>query len=333
MTVTSAQQSASIYQTNAVSKTSSTAQTASTNSTGEVDRLEQMQEKYKDIYTPIPETYSKADEDLQTQKIYEAYPKYIDFRDFLKIVDSFIEGPRIQLGQELTDEQKIKQKEDYDQAYEKAYSLFGGEEAFAQMQKGAMEIKEEYPVNNWGKNSKVTNETELARFKNAAVYEELEKGKNIDEAKIYAHNLIASFMDTSYSEKSFIETLVKAGIADPDALNKETVQTKVDLDSPYRSSMDLRKYGIETSWESYNIYESQAAMLSEIENKIGQYQFMINNEALIKDEYSKLDPSYQDSANNSGYKKWIEEKLMPLMKDGLNILENYKIYDSVDVKA
>ena len=39
--------------------------------------MAEMQEKYKDVYTPVPETYSKADEDLQKQKIHEAYPNYI----------------------------------------------------------------------------------------------------------------------------------------------------------------------------------------------------------------------------------------------------------------
>ena len=316
MTVISTQQSAYIYETNAVSKTSSTSQATSTNPTGEVDRLDKMQEKYKDVYTPIPETYSKADEDLQTQKIYEEYPSYMGLRELWDKSMSFYDAEPIKLGISPTKEQEEAQRTSSEKMDNWIIEQYGSREAFAEMQKGAMEIREKYPVNNWGKDSDIDNAKELARFRNAAVYEGLEKGKNIDEAKIYANNLLGSFMDTSYSEKNFIETLVKAGIADQDALNQEAVQTKVDLDNPHRSSMDLRKYGIEASWESYDIYESQASMLSEIEKKIGQYQFMMNNESLIKEEYSKLDASYQDSANNIGYKKWIEEKQMPLMKDG-----------------
>jgi len=328
MTVTSATQAFYVYATNEVNKTSSTSQNTNTQ-TSQVDKMDEMKEKYKDVYTPIPEVYSKADEDLQTQKIYEANPNYISGPDFLKIVNRFYDGKSLQLGIEPTQEQRDKQEI----AFNKAYELFGGEEAFNEMQRDAMKIKENYPVNNWDKDSRTNNATELAQFTNAAIYEGLEQDKTLEEAKIYAGNLRSSFLDTSYSDRDFIETLVKAGRADPDALNKEPIQTKVDLNDPLRATMDLRKYGIEANWESYNIYESQTAMISEIEKKIGQFQFMMNNENLIKEEYEKLDASYQTHTNNAGYKKWIEEKHMPMMEEGLNIFKNYKIYDSIDIKS
>jgi|GEM_PF-1982883 len=299
-------------------------------------KMAEMQEKYKDVYTPIPETYSKADEDLQLRKIHEAYPDYIDPRDFLKIVDSFIEGPRIQLGQKLTPAEEKAQKADYDQAFQKAYDIFGGEEAFIEMQKGAMKIKQEYPVNTWGKDERVDNEAELARFTNASVYEGLEKGMDVDEAKIYAGNLRNSFMDTSYSGINFLETLIKAGRADQSALDIFLSQSEqerkkeayeVDFNTPNNSTMDLREYGIEGNWEYYDIVESQQGMIDEIEKKIAQYNFMLSNESTIKNAYRKLDASYQDYGNNSGYKRMINEKYMPMMQDGLNIFENYNIYN------
>jgi hypothetical protein len=52
-----------------VAATEATSKTSQTQVTG---RMAEMEEKYKDVYTPMPETYSKADEDLQWQKIYEA---------------------------------------------------------------------------------------------------------------------------------------------------------------------------------------------------------------------------------------------------------------------
>lgn len=307
--------------------------TEETKATG---RMAEMQEKYKDVYTPMPETYSKEDEDLQLRKIHEAYPDYIDFRDFLKIVDSFIEGPRIQLGQKLTPAEEKAQKADYDQAFQKAYDIFGGEETFIEMQKGAMKIKQEYPVNTWGKDERVDNEAELARFTNASVYEGLEKGMDVDEAKIYAGNLRNSFMDTTYSGINFLETLIKAGRADQSALDIFLSQSeqerkkeayKVDFNAPNNSTMDLREYGIEENWEYYDIVESQQGMIDEIEKKIAQYNFMLSNESAIKKAYMKLDASYQDYGNNSGYKRMINEKYMPMMQDGLNIFKNYNIYD------
>ena len=199
----------------AIQKSSQTQSAKESQATG---RMAEMEEKYKDVYTPIPEKYSKEDEELQTRKVHEAYPNYISGPEFLKIVSSFLEGTRIELGQKLTPAQEKAQKLDYAQAFQKAYDIFGGEKEFIAMQKGAQEIMKKYPVNSWGKDERVHNATELARFTNAATYEGLEQGKTIEEARIYAANLTSSFMDTSYSTINFLETLIKAGRADPDAL-------------------------------------------------------------------------------------------------------------------
>ncbi|TKI68260.1 hypothetical protein FCU45_11175 [Sulfurimonas crateris] len=312
-------------------------QTQSAKESQATGKMAEMQEKYKDVYTPIPETYSKTDEELQTRKVHEAYPNYISGPEFLKIVSSFLEGTRIELGQKLTPEQEEAQKLDYAQAFQKAYDIFGGEEAFIEMQKGAHEIMKKYPVNSWGKDERVHNATELARFTNAATYEGLEQGKTIEEARIYAANLRSSFMDTSYSTINFLETLIKAGRADPDSLKwfldqdeKYYPKNPNDIDFNYvnNQTMDLRKYGIEGSWEYYEKPENQKAMIEEIEKKIGQFNFMLNNENLIKDAYSKLVANAQDLGNNAGYKKMINDDYMPRMVDGLNIFKNYTIYDN-----
>jgi len=329
MNVTSASTASQVYQTNKTTVTKATSAYENVTSSQPVDKMDEMKEKYKDVYTPIPETYTKGSEELQQAKIKEAYPNYISGPDFLKIVDSFYDGPPKKLGvkftQEVIDKEKI--------AFDKAYELFGGHETYIEMRRGSMKIMEDYPVNNFGKDERVHNSTELAKFTNASVYEGLEQGKTIEEAKIYAGNLRSSFMDTNYSTINFLETLIKAGRADSDALSQEPIQTKVDLDNPHRSTMDLRKYNIEANWESYNIYESQTAMTSEIEKKLNQFNFMLNNEDKIKEAYSELDGSSQSLGNNAGYKRMIEEKYMPMMEDGLNIFENYKIYDSIDIKG
>ncbi|WP_295053832.1 hypothetical protein [Sulfuricurvum sp.] len=311
-------------------------QTQSVEETKATGKIAEMEEKYKDVYTPVPETYSKADEELQTRKIYEAYPDYIDFREFLKIVDSYYDelgGVKMELGKTPTQDQIDKQKI----AFDKAYELFGGEEKFTAMQKGAMEIMKKYPVNTLGKDERVHNATELARFTNAAVYEGLEQGKTIEEARIYAANLTSSCMDTSYTTINFLETLIKAGRADPDALKwfldkDERYYPKnpndIDFNATNNQTMDLRKYGIEGSWEYYEKPENQKGMIAEIEKKIGQFNFMLNNENLIKDAYSKLVADAQNLGNNAGYKNLINDDYMPRMVDGLNIFKNYKIYDN-----
>ncbi|NOQ31041.1 MAG: hypothetical protein GQ570_07975 [Helicobacteraceae bacterium] len=306
------------------------------NETKATGKMGEMQEKYKDVYTPIPETYSKIDEELQTRKIHEAYPNYISGPEFLKIVNSYYDelgGKKIELGQTVTQDQKDKQKI----AFDKAYELFGGEEEFTAMIKGAHEIMKKYPVNNWGKDERVHNETELARFTNAATYEALEEGKTIEEARIYAGNLRSSFMDTSYSTINFLETLIKAGRADENSLalflSQDVEEEKrkayaVDFNDPFNSTMDLREYGIEGNWEYYESHENQKEMIAEIEKKIAEFNFMLNNESKIKEAYSELYAGAQTLGNNAGYQKMINDQYMPRMEAGLNIFKNYTIYDS-----
>ncbi|MDO8454461.1 MAG: hypothetical protein Q7S59_07830 [Sulfurimonas sp.] len=319
--------------TDSVTATSATSATDNVTKTEATGRMAQMQEKYKDVYTPTPETYSASDEELQTRKIYEAYPDYIDFRDFLKIVNSYYDelgGKKMELGQTITQDQIDKQEI----AFQKAYDLFGGEEEYMLMMKGVQEIQAKYPYNSLAKDG-VHNATEIARFQNAAIYEGLEQGKTVEEAKIYAANLSSSFMDTSYTVVNFLTTLIKAGRADSHALewfydeqnNKDKQTQKIDFNAPNNSVMDLKKYGIEGNWESYNIVENQKKMIAEVEMKIEQYNFMLHNEELIKEAYTQLDPSYQDIGNNAGYKKLIHDDYMPRMQEGLNIFKKYKIYD------
>ena len=172
-----------------------------------------------------------------------------------------------------------------------------------------------------------------ARFTNAAIYEGLEQGKSLEESKKYAGNLKYPFMDTSYSIREYREAHIKAGLMDANSTLLEQEENIIDFNASNNNIMDLRKYGIEGDWRSYNIYENKNAMISEIEKKMSQFNFMLNNEDLMKEEYMKLDADYHDLGNNAGYKKIINDILMPRMKQGLDIFENYKIYDSIDAKA
>lgn len=332
MNVSSTTQTQYTQATNKTTATKASSAYDSVASAQQTDKMVEMQEKYKDVYTPVPETYSKADEELQTRKIYEAYPKYISDSEFLKIVNSFYDqlgGKKMVLGLTPTQDQIDIQEI----AFQKAYDLFGGEKEYMSMMKGVKQIQNDYPVNAWGKDPSIHNATELARFDNAAVYEGLEQGKSLKEAKMQAANMRLNFMDTSYSLRNYTETLVEAGLLNSNAKQLEPETFKPNFDAPNNATMDLRKYGIDGDWRSYNILENQNAMISEIEKKMGQFNFMLNNENLVKNAYIELDSHYQDLGNNAGYKKIINDELVPMMNAGLDIFKNYKIYDSVDVKV
>ena len=205
-------------------------------------RMSEMEEKYKDVYTPIPETYSKADEELQTQKIYEAHPKYLQPGEFLALVDAALQGEPIKLGQKLTKEEEAIQKLDYEQAYEKAYAVVGGEEAYIAMMKNVKLIQNDYPVNTLGKNPDIHNSRELTRFTNAAVYEGLEQGKTLEEAKISAARSMTLSMDTSYIRENFMDMIDKSGLH---GTGKSTYEPEAIEYNAHTPIWDLREYGIE----------------------------------------------------------------------------------------
>jgi hypothetical protein len=304
-------------------------QTQSVEETKATGKLAEMQEKYKDVYSPISETYSVKDEELQIRKVHEAYPNYISGPDFLQIVSSFLEGTRIELGQKLTPAQEEAQKLDYAQAFQKAYDIFGGEEEFIAMQKGVQAIKYQYPINEWAKQGYADNSKELARFTNAAIYEGLERGLSLEDATKEARTVESMFMDVSYGSKMLDDMLIKAGLMSPAPEGgRKTVQTEVNFDHPGNGTMDLRAYGIDGAWDSYEVIENQKGMLQEIEKKISQFNFMLNNKELIKEAIMKLPADARGVVNNEGYESWINEELMPRMQLGYEVFSKYQIYDN-----
>lgn len=337
MTVTSSTTASQIYATSktTATKAASAYESVAPTATQQTDKMAQMQEKYKDVYTPIPETYSKSDEDLQAKKIKEAYPNYVSMAEVWKIADKIYTEEfgekKFQLSDKLTPEQEEKKKLSLQMAYE----MFGGAEAIIAADKGVYEIKKAYPVNPWGKDERNQNATELARFHNAVVYEDLENGKTIDEARKHAGYLTSTslYMNSGFKEDSFIDILVKAGRADPNAKQANPNDFKPNFDAQNNTIWDLRQYGIEGDWTRNNIYNSDTAMIAELEKKIGQFNFMLNNENLIQQANSKLDPSDQNLGQANHYKEYINNEYLPETKFALDIFKNYKIYDSIDVKA
>jgi len=308
-----------VQPTQNINRTSATSAYSQNTKPDEVEtfKLEQMQEKYADVYTPIPETYSKADEDLQTSKIYEAFPKYLTLEEMWNKSMSFYEGEPIQLGVPLTSAQTRQQEIASVKRDAWINEEFGGEDTLVAMNKGAQDIRDSLPINYWAKDESVQNAKELSRAYNAALYQSLESGATIENARSDAITVMNTFMSTKREGSNSVQDN----------------EYKVDFDAPNNAVMDLRKYGIEGNWEQYTIYDNKEAMVSEIENKINQFNFMLNNEGIVKEAYNKLDGNYHDIANNAGYKDLIKDKYMPKMELALDVLKNYKIYDSIDTRA
>jgi len=297
------------------------------------DKLAVMVEKYKDVYTPMPETYSATDEKIQQKKIYEAYPDYISGQDFLKkYFDPAYEalgGEPLKLGTKPTQEQIEKQK----MASEMALEQVGGKEYFEQMQRDVAQIKKDYPVNEWAKGG-VSNAKELTRFKNAAIYEGLEKGQSPGEAQQNATALMNQYMDTSslndyFFERSGMKAYVErtyGGVVE-DGQDEPLPVTY----GPHSSVWDLRAYGIEGRWQDNAVYHNDNAMIAEIEKKIKEFIFIVNNKALIEREVNTKDVDYR--GNVDMHLERIKNGYIPQAQTALDIFKDYQIYDAVDVKA
>lgn len=261
------------------------------------DKLSQMQEKYQEIYTPMPETYTKGSEELQKQKIYEAYPNYVPAQELLpevsRIYTEEFGEKKIELGDPpLNEEQKKK----YEAAFERVFEPYGGVEAYGVMYKGVLEIQKQYPINQWGKDG-LDNAGELARFYNAGVYEGLEAGKSLSEAQKSVSEAIFEYMGTSVN-KTLLKSMPNQilGIRGSELLNDYVYYEKSEYH--YESSIDLRDFGIEGAWWDNDTYKSDTSMISEIYKKLEQFDFMLNNPDLIDKANEKLKPFYQEKCKD-----------------------------------
>ena len=73
-----------IYAPSKVAKTTAVSAYSDVSSAKPLGRMEQMQEKYKDVYSPIPPKYSKEIEDLQVSMMREKYPDYLPLEQALE---------------------------------------------------------------------------------------------------------------------------------------------------------------------------------------------------------------------------------------------------------
>jgi hypothetical protein len=323
MTVTSATQTQYTQATNKTTATKATSayETVAPSQTQQTDKMAEMKEKYKDVYTPIPETYSKSDEDLQKQKLYEAYPKYLTLDQVFAKQKSFYEGEPIVLGKTPTEEQEKQLKVASDKMNAWIVQEYGSQDGFTKMVQGGQEVINKYPVNNLAKEG-VSNAKELARFQNAAIYEGLENGKIVEEAKKDAGAITELFMDKSYMRDKFLESIGQTG---------GTYEPEPIVFGPDHSLWDLRKYGIEGKWEDNKVYESDDAMIAELNKKISQFNFMLNNKGLMEEAENELAASSRGRLKS--YQSEILNERLPKVQMALDIFKNYKIYDSIDVRG
>ena len=307
-----------IYATNKINKTPAISAYSDTSSTKPLSRMEQMQEKYKDIYSPIPPKYSKEIENLQIKLIREKYPDYLPLYQALEKYAVKIDMQNPQSKEELEVLKKDKIAQIVQEQGEDYYT-----KGIVDPVRSAFEskIKDKYPNNLWDRPGvSVSNSKELANFYNAGVYEGLENGKNLEEAKILAGHTVRNFMNMSdyYNNTIMKSTSHLAGEKVEWNTNPQAVN--------YNTRVDLREYGFDMELHSRNYSNNEQDMLDFSQKKLDYVNFIINNQDIVDTKFNKLNPSFIRGRNSYEdiVKPAIEYK--PQAQLAVDIFSKYKIF-------
>jgi len=315
-----------LYAPRKVNKTTAISAYGDISSAKPQSRMEQMQEKYKDVYAPIPPTYSKEIEDLQVQTIREKYPDYLPLEQALEKYAVKIDMQNPQSKEELEILQKEKTTQIVQNQGEDHYTMGTTDpnrEAYIK------EVINKYPNNLWDRPGiSVSNSKELANFYNAGVYEGLESGKSLEEAKTISGHAVRSFMDMS---DYYNNTIMKS----TSHLAGKTIECANNNDKQvnYNNRIDLREYGFDMEVGTINIYNNEQQMTKFIQNKLDYYNFIIENKDIVKEKYDNLDFKTNNVSSYDQIIKPIQERYKPEAELALSIFSKYKIFNSIDIKA
>ena len=325
-----------IYSINQVTKTRATSAYSEATPTSPVSRMEQMQEKYKDVYSPMPVSYSKEREDLQLEKIREVYPDMMSLKEAMQWVKENLTP--IGIGEVENSEDKIIRE-----ARNKEYiDNIGGEEAFNERIAFIHETRAKYPTNKWAhEDFTPSNIKELTAFYNVAVYEGLEEGKDLKTATSDAYNPISFYINTSESATHNAEKHLKyVGNDKPDKQmtpeQEKRIQNLLNKhEIGYGDAVDLRSYGFNMEWNHFDTVQNDNAMVSMLQQRVEMYDFMLENPSVVESAFLKLDGASQGGRRTSerAILEPIRERHLPNSELALDVFKKYKIYNSIDMKA
>lgn len=331
MIVTSATQTGYTQATNktTATKASSAYESVTPTTTQQTDKMAQMEEKYKDIYTPMPSKYSEETENKITDTVREKYPNYLTF-------DERFKDYRIPYTSNVTEQDKEKLKAlgaAWEENNKKYVESLGGQEGYDACMQYENEIRRDNPVNFWDrKDFKVSNSKELATFYNAAVYEGLESGKSLQDARITAFHAVDSFMDTSktiYNTRVTSDTMVAKygpGGTGPNWSRDGAVD--------YGTNIDLREYGFDMRPLSKEVSNNQNVMADFAQKKLDYFNFIINNQGIVDQKYNDLGSSYTHGISSyDDIVKPVIDEYLPQAQVAVEVFSKYKIFDSIDIKG
>lgn len=304
-----------------------------------VSKIAQMEEKYKDIYTPMPEKFSQEIEDLQTRLIRERYPDYLTLAEVLERYAVPLEDPSPEAqakAKALQDEKIAKSlKTEGPNQYNGGVPYVRDEEREAFI----ASIMRQYPNNTQDKYfSDLSNSPQRARAYNAAVYEGLEAGESLDVASAKARQVQNTYIDNTemYVEqfnrsKAFFHEYYDEVERRAEAERQNTLKDPLPNQNPTKYNgrvLDLREYGFDREISTLALFKSNSDMVASIQEQIKFFDFILTNQDIVKEKYDELEEQYkQQNSFDETVIRPIKENL-PIAQRALEVFSNYEIFDS-----
>lgn len=299
-------------------------------------KMAQMEEKYKDVYTPMPEKFSQDTEDLQTALIRERYPDYLTLDEVLEKYAVPVEdaSPEARVKAKTLQDAKIAES----LATEGPNYYNGGLPRDEEREAFIASIMKQYPNNTQDKYFDLSNSSQRARAYNAAVYEGLEAGESLDDARTKATQVRDTYIDnTEMVQKMFDGSRAFFHEYYDEVERRAEEERQNTLKDPlpdqnqtkYNGTvLDLREYGFDREISTLELFNNKNAMLTSIQEQIDFFDFILKNQESVKGKYDELEERYKEQNSFDETVIIPIKENLPIAQRALEVFSNYEIFDN-----
>lgn len=299
-------------------------------------KMAQMEEKYKDVYTPMPEKFSQDTEDLQTALIREKYPDYLTLDEVLEKYAVPVEdsSPEARVKAKTLQDAKIAES----LATEGPNYYNGGLPRDEEREAFIASIMKQYPNNTQDKYFDLSNSSQRARAFNAAIYEGLEAGESLDDARTKATQVRDTYIDnTAMVQKMFDGSRAFFHEYYDEVERRAEEERQNTLKDPlpdqnqtkYNGTvLDLREYGFDREISTLELFNNKNAMLTSIQEQIDFFDFILKNQESVKGKYDELEERYKEQNSFDETVITPIKENLPIAQRALEVFSNYEIFDN-----
>lgn len=278
------------------------------------NRLDKMEQKYKDIFTPL-NANSKQNAQKADLLISQKYPFHLTSNEQMLQNMGYIKEIGVS---EQSFEKSVQNTKSKLQTYENL-----DEQTKKEYEEYKTKINSMYPHSVFS--SPIEQSKEATNFYNGAVYEALEMGYGIDEAKQLAQQTTIRYMP---KETLAIEKMEQIFYDANPNIKRESNYGENSVKQTYANE-NVKKYGFQNG---YYLKKDDNYLANAILEKAKTFQFFVNNPD-IYDELNKNDTKNNNISTQENLQN-IKEKYLPMAKLASKVFSNYNVYsNSVDLKA